>query len=167
MTKTRQASLTIDQIESIVRDCRSFAHLEDCRPSDRSLWGSTSRQNDKMYIRNNARRISEVIRMLAASAESSCCPANGARPKLLEVEIGYGELAPSAAKAFPRLEIFGPEHPDRTYLSNNSLLSKIRGADIKLVTHDMSDGKLPFNNAMFDVVLFFEVLEHLSPVEVP
>jgi SAM-dependent methyltransferase len=105
--------------------------------------------------------------MLAECAESIRRLASGVRPTLLEVGIGYGEVALSAVKAFPWFEVFGLEHPDRAFLSNSGYLAKMKNGGIKLVTSDMSNGKLPFDDSTFDVVLFCEVLEHVSPVEVP
>jgi len=43
----------------------------------------------------------------------------------------------------------------------------MRDAGIKLTTSDMGNGVLPFSDSIFDVVLFCEVLEHLSPIEAP
>lgn len=162
-----QVPLNIDQIEAIVLDCQSFAQLEKHTVSDRNIWSLTDAHGNSFYIHNNARRIFEIITLLNMCDRSGCRSANGERPMLLEVGINYGEVVLSVVKAFPLFEVCGLEHPDREFLKDDSYLARMRDAGIKLITSDMDNGMLPFSDSMFDVVLFCEVLEHLSPIKVP
>jgi len=86
MSKMHHIPLSIEQIEAIVLDCQSFAQLEDHNASDCDIWSLTGDHDESFYIRNNSRRIYEIILMLnlwGVAHRSGCSSANGERPMLL------------------------------------------------------------------------------------
>jgi len=90
MSKMHHIPLSIEQIEAIVLDCQSFAQLEDHNASDCNIWSLTGDHDESFYIRNNSRRIYEIILMLNLWGVGSVCKmlADALCPKgLLVVEV--------------------------------------------------------------------------------
>jgi 2-polyprenyl-3-methyl-5-hydroxy-6-metoxy-1,4-benzoquinol methylase len=95
-------------------------------------------------------------------------PANEVeRMNLLEVGVGYGELALTMRKMYPLINVYGVEHPCRSYLSNSEYVNTMAVSKVKIVGVDLRKGKIPFRDSSFNIVLFCEVIEHLPPTDVP
>ena len=84
---------------------------------------------------------------------------NRAGLQVLDLGIGLGYLALPMRKYY-RHEVTGVDHPARKFLTKE-LKDLFQKNQIRLVLADMAK-KLPFGDESFDIVVFSEVLEHLT-----
>ncbi len=87
------------------------------------------------------------------------------KTQILEIGIGHGIIA-NILSFYPSFSIFATEHPSREYLWREEFLNFFRRKRINIVAHDLNES-IPFKNESFDIVLFCDVIEHLSPEKIP
>lgn len=88
-------------------------------------------------------------------------PHAGERQKLFEVGIGYGFLAAMRPRLFPRYDIFALEHRSKRYLSSREYGQFLKERRINLIYSNVVADRIPFRHYSFDVVRFYDVIEHL------
>jgi SAM-dependent methyltransferase len=93
----------------------------------------------------------------------------GSRPpeRIHEVGVGYLTLLTVLRERFPDAALVGAEHPERAYLSDPRLEADMTAMRVDLRAWDVTAEAVPFPSGSFDVVVFSEILEHLSPPTVP
>ena len=91
---------------------------------------------------------------------------NGSR--VLEIGCGYGQWLFCLNDIYDKkLQLYSTEHPNRDVLKNKEFLKQIKDENITLKASDLLLEDLPFEDESMDLILFTEVIEHLSPVDVP
>jgi len=88
--------------------------------------------------------------------------------RILEVGVGYLTLVTTLRQVFgDSVELSGVEHPGRRYLDDPGFQREVAALKLELRRCDIVADPLPFPARSFDVVLFSEIMEHLSPAVVP
>jgi SAM-dependent methyltransferase len=92
----------------------------------------------------------------------------GARPRVLEVGVGYLYLVSTLRRLLGNgFDLHGLEHPSRAYLTLESFTDRLREYEVDLAACDLLGGELPWPELEFDAVVFADVIEHLPPTTVP
>jgi ubiquinone/menaquinone biosynthesis C-methylase UbiE len=161
MMKIDRDSIAIERISQIVKKCLSYAS------NDRKDFSEEVKMNRNLniIINNNAKRIFEIISMLRIE-DSNQFMKSRSKSALLEVGIGYGDLILSIKEYFPEIETYGIEHPSRKFLKFDKYLEMLKSSRIWLLPCDVTKDNLPFQDSMFDTLLFCEVVEHISPADI-
>lgn len=170
MKRLNISLLPIDLIETVISDHRKYADIEKWCNRDYEIWTEQSPSNgtSNYYVRNNAKRIRDNLKAISAWYGSQPDRVNSNVLRILEVGIGYGEMARSITVQFPGCQVYGLEHPGRCYLSREfTFISEMKRYNVFVVGVDFVDRMLPFKNSSFDIVLFCEVVEHLPSSVVP
>lgn len=94
---------------------------------------------------------------------------NGNAIKILEVGIGYSFVTTAISKKFNQkeVEIYALEHPGRDEIRNNDFCQHMKDTGVILKEVDICDFPWPYDDSFFNVVIFSETIEHLSPTIVP
>ncbi|MBI5640420.1 MAG: class I SAM-dependent methyltransferase [Nitrospirae bacterium] len=81
------------------------------------------------------------------------------KAEVLEIGIGFGVLA-VLCRRFLNLPVTATEHPSRGYIHAEGFRAMMDREAVPIIEHDLQYA-LPFNNDMFDLVFYCDVLEHL------
>jgi SAM-dependent methyltransferase len=84
--------------------------------------------------------------------------------RVLEIGLGYGYIAAWLRMKY-QCQVAALEHPSRQTLTNPDFIREMDARKIEIVRADLLK-KLPLASEAFDLVIFSEVLEHLSPTDV-
>jgi SAM-dependent methyltransferase len=88
--------------------------------------------------------------------------------RVLEIGVGYLNLVLTLRRVLgDTVELSGVEHPGRRYLDDATFQSEVGELKLDLRRCDIITDPFPFAEGSFDVVLFSEIIEHLSPAAVP
>lgn len=94
--------------------------------------------------------------------------AAGSPRRILEIGVGYLNLILTLRRVLgDTVELSGVEHPGRRYLDDPKFQSEVVALNVDLRACDIVKDPFPFPEQSFDVVLFSEIIEHLSPAAVP
>lgn len=88
---------------------------------------------------------------------------------ILEIGIGYAMVTTALFTYFRKedIVIHAIEHPGRAYLKSPKYINHLKNTMVNLKKTDIVKEKWPYNSSMFDVVIFSETLEHISPTQLP
>lgn len=160
------------RVVDIVASSYYFAQLDAAQTSasDRTTFVRMAhKDSSRQYVRNNATRIMQILRAvdrwLSLRVMGDVARENPIQ--VLEVGLGYGEVARCVADYWPDWHLMGLEHPDRSYLKLAEYRSMLRESSINIVAANISDRNLAIATDSCDICLFCEVLEHLPPTLVP
>ncbi len=87
--------------------------------------------------------------------------------RILEIGTGYLGLAAALRRRFPEAYIAGVEYPGRRYIWTKDYQARLATERVRLVATDIVRSGIPFRSQTFDLAVFAEVIEHLSPNALP
>lgn len=130
----------------------TFAEFVEKLEADRSASAfiEADRRKEIDYLKASAARFERIAQWIPASAGP-----------LRVLDIGTTPFTFFIKRTFPHYEVWTL---DRTRL----LKQRCQRADVRLVACDLDEGRLPFEDELYDVVVFTEVLEHVfaPPTEI-
>jgi SAM-dependent methyltransferase len=138
-----------EAIERIIRGTHTPQFDANQLPSDDSHYAS--------YVRSDSERCAHIINLLPRLNNL----------QVLEVGIGYGHIAIPLCKICRDSSVSAIEAPTREYVDNARFRDLMKSNKIDLRLLDISTEEFPFEASSFDVIIFSEIMEHLSPPVIP
>lgn len=111
----------------------------------------------KYLIRSDAARAAYIINLLPPLSQLKVC----------EIGVGYGHIAIPLCKTCVDASVFAIEAPTREYVNLLEFNKMIKQNNIDLRLADITKDEFPFEDESFHVVIFSEIIEHLSPTALP
>lgn len=127
--------------------------------------GARDGRNLEKDVRQEMTRLNKLTEYIDIESKIK----NGDKIKVLEVGIGYSFVTTAISKKFNQkeVEIHAVEHPGRDELRDNNFCQHMKDTGVILKEADICNFPWPYDDSFFDVVIFSETIEHLSPVIVP
>jgi 2-polyprenyl-3-methyl-5-hydroxy-6-metoxy-1,4-benzoquinol methylase len=138
----------VDEIKKIIREIQSnrldTTQVPDTDPSFDSL------------LKCDVARVAHILNLIPRQPNLKIC----------EIGMGYGYIAIPLRKLIPTCSLYAVEKPTREYMGSSTYNNFMKDYNIDLKEADVTTQRLPFNDESFDVIIFSEIMEHISPVAV-
>ncbi len=152
-------------IQNIVEHC--FTHSESEKATVACPVSHTADSHGELEVelavKRETTRVDVLLNAIRSSIDKKLITDSAT---VLEIGIGYGQVAFSIRQMYPKMDIHAIEHPGRYYLQSALFLNDLTKYNISLQLCDMLQQDIPLHDESMDLVVFCEVLEHLPPTSV-
>lgn len=145
MTRRDRIDVMADEIGRIISQIPSDQNYEGQISSDSKLYS--------VFLKSDAKRVAHIFDLLPPTDST----------KILEIGIGYGYVAVPLRTMFPTCSVSALDAPTRDYVNSPVYKVMLERHEIDLRLADITTERFPFDDGSFDVVIFSETMEHLSP----
>ena len=140
-------------------------HIENINNSILAVLDKFRKQEERSDLvdaRQELTRLLEIVKIVNSLRTNK-------KLELLEIGIGLSYITSALRSVFSgdELAIDAVEHPNVPLLSNDAFKSYLAQTQVSLKPVDICSQPLPYDDSLFDVVVFSETIEHISPTIVP